>query len=80
MAANEELTESGGRLPQATEEVHLPDPSYLPVLVASGTTIALIGVVTFPPAAVIGLIILIWSSVKWIRQTRSEMRELPLEH
>ena len=74
------MTESGGRLPQPTEEVHLPDPSYLPVLVALGTALVLVGVVTVWPIAVIGAILLIVALVRWTRAARSEMRELPLEH
>jgi len=74
------MTESGGRLPQPTEEVHLPDPSYLPVLIALGTALVLVGVVTVWVIAVIGAILVIVALVRWIRAARSEMRELPLEH
>ena len=34
-----------GQVPQAGEPIHLPDPSYLPVIVSLGVTIALVGVV-----------------------------------
>ena len=78
--AEPEMTESGGRLPQPTEEVHLPDPSYLPVLVAAGTTIVLVGIVLTPIIAAIGGIIVLVAVVRWIRGARAEMRELPLEH
>ena len=78
--ASEEIDETGGRLPQPTEEIHLPDPSYLPVLVALGTTILLVGVVTLWPVAAIGGIIVIVSIARWIRQAREEMSHLPLEH
>ena len=75
-----EMTESGGRLPQPTEEVHLPPPAYTPVLVALGTWIALIGVTLSWYIAGIGLIIVAIALTRWIRQVRAEMRELPLEH
>ena len=78
--AESELTESGGRLPQPTEEVHLPDPSFLPVVVALGTTIILVGVVLTWIVAAIGAIITLWALAKWIGAARREMRELPLEH
>jgi hypothetical protein len=80
VAQREELTESGGRLPQPTEEVHLPDPSYLPALVAFGITLLLVGIVSFWPVAIIGAIIAVWSIARWIRMVRVEMSELPLEH
>jgi hypothetical protein len=69
-----------GHVPPPGEPIHLPDPSYLPVLVAAGTTIALIGVVINLVLFVIGLLITLVATVRWIRQTREEMGELPLEH
>jgi hypothetical protein len=75
-----ELTESGGRLPQPTEEVHLPDPSYLPVILAVGTMIFLIGVVVNWIIAGVGVILVLVAMVKWIGAARRELRELPLEH
>jgi hypothetical protein len=78
--AQTEMTESGGRLPQPTEEVHLPDPSYLPVLVALGTTLILVGIVVATFVAVIGAVILLWSLARWIGAARREIAELPLEH
>ena len=71
--------ESGGRLPQPTEEIHLPDPSYLPVLVAFGITLIVTGVVLSWFIVGIGAIIALVSLYKWIRLARREMRELPLE-
>jgi hypothetical protein len=73
-------TESGGRLPQPTEEIHLPDPSYLPVLVALGTAIIVTGVVLSWYIVGLGAVITLVALVKWIRLARREMRELPLEH
>jgi hypothetical protein len=78
--ADTELTESSGRLPQPTEEVHLPDPSFLPVLVALGTLFFLVGLVIFTPVAIIGGVIVVVALFKWIVAVRSEMAELPLEH
>jgi hypothetical protein len=73
-------TESGGRLPQPTEEVHLPDPSYLPVLVALGTAIIVTGVVLSWVIVAIGAVITLYSIARWIGLARREIRELPLEH
>jgi hypothetical protein len=70
----------GGSLPPPTEEVHLPEPSYLPVLVALGITLALVGVILTWFLTGLGLVIFLVAAVRWIRQTREEMAELPLEH
>ena len=70
----------GGTLPPPSEEVHLPEPSYLPALVALGITLALVGVVLTWFLTALGGVIFLVATVRWIRQTREEMAELPLEH
>ncbi len=69
-----------GGVPPPGEPIHLPDPSWLPVIVAAGATIVLVGVVISLPIAAIGLAITVAAIVRWVRQTRREMAELPLEH
>jgi hypothetical protein len=69
-----------GALPQPTEEIHLPEPSYVPVVLAFGIAIAVIGVVLSWVMVLIGGLISLIALVRWIRQTRSEMSELPLGH
>ena len=70
----------GGTLPPPSEEVHLPDPAYTPVVLAFGVTIAVVGVVLSWVMVAIGLIIVIVALTRWIRQAREETAELPLEH
>ena len=65
---------------EAGELIHLPGPSYQPVLVAFGLTLAVIGIVLSPILVAIGLVITVITVVRWIRGTRREMSELPLEH
>jgi hypothetical protein len=65
---------------EAGEAIHLPGPSYQPVALAFGLTLVVTGVVIFPPATVIGLVIVLVTLWMWIRGTRREIRELPLEH
>jgi hypothetical protein len=69
-----------GALPPPTEEIHLPGPSYLPPAMAFGIMLMVTGVVISIVFVAIGAIIFLITLVKWIRQTREEMRELPLEH
>jgi hypothetical protein len=77
MAEEIEETEA---LAQPTEEIHLPDPSYLPPVMALGITLIVTGIVIGLPVVIIGAIIFLITLVRWIRQTREEMAELPLEH
>ena len=72
-------TAPNGAPPPATEEIHLPEPSYLPVLVALGITLALVGVVLTWVITRIGVAIALYAAIKWVRQTREEMARLPLE-
>jgi hypothetical protein len=67
-------------VPRATEEVHLPGPSYLPVIVAAGITLVIVGVVISFVLLAIGLIVTVVAVVRWVRETREEIAELPLEH
>jgi hypothetical protein len=62
----------------AGEEIHLPGPSILPVLSAVGITLALVGVTTFIELTVVGVILTIVCVVRWVKETRHEIDELPL--
>ena len=62
------------------ELIHLPGPSYLPVLLALGITLAVVGVVVSIFLVGAGVAIVVVVLVRWIREARQEMAELPLEH
>lgn len=66
--------------PPPGEAVHLPEPSYLPVLVALGVAVALAGVLISWLIFAIGLLIFLVPTLRWVRQSREETAELPLEH
>jgi hypothetical protein len=72
--------QAGEDLPTATEEVHLPGPSYLPVWTAFGMTVALVGVLLSWVICGIGVVILLYCLIRWIRDTRQDISDLPLEH
>jgi len=65
--------------PPAGEDIHLPGPSVLPVLTALGITLALIGATTFLALSVIGGLLTIYCVVRWIKETRHEVDQLPLD-
>jgi hypothetical protein len=66
-------------VPPVGEEIHLPGPTILPLLTAVGITLALIGVTTFIEFTVVGVIMTVWCVVRWIKDTRREVDELPLD-
>jgi Cytochrome c oxidase subunit IV len=78
MAGDAEAREDA--LPQPTEQVHMPEPSYLPVVTGFAITLMLVGVVLTWYITIIGAIIFLVVLVMWIRDTRSDIAELPLEH
>jgi hypothetical protein len=76
----DEVRVSGAEAEPAGEAVHLPGPSYLPVITAFGVSVAVVGIVVAWFLVVIGVVIALVAIVRWIRETREEMAELPLEH
>jgi hypothetical protein len=66
-------------LPPVGEEIHLPGPSILPLLTAVGITLTLIGITTFIEFTVIGVLLTAGCVGRWIKDTRIETDELPLD-
>ena len=66
-------------VPPVGEEIHLPGPTILPVLTAVGLTLFLIGFTTFMELAVAGAVLTICCVVRWLKDTRRETDELPLD-
>jgi len=66
-------------IPPVGEEVHLPGPTILPVLTAVGITLALVGITTFIEFTVVGVLLTVGCLIRWIKDTRREIDELPLD-
>ena len=67
-------------VPPAGEEIHLPGPSIQPLLLTVGITMSLLGVTIFFPMTVAGLILTVAVIIRWVRDTRRDIDQLPLEH
>ena len=78
--ADEHVHTHGEEAPPAGESVHLPGPSYLPVLTALGLTLAISGIVISWVVSGIGVVIAVAAIWRWIGDTRRDISELPLEH
>ena len=76
----DEPARGDGGAPPPSEQLHLPEPSYLPVLVALGVTVALVGVVLSWVVFAIGAVVILVATIRWVRETREDIAELPLEH
>ncbi|HEV3378717.1 MAG TPA: hypothetical protein VG126_15710 [Thermoleophilaceae bacterium] len=80
MAEDERIHTGGPEAPPSGEAIHLPGPTYLPIITAVGITIAVVGVVQSWIIVAIGVVITLIAVWRWIRETREDIAELPLEH
>jgi hypothetical protein len=78
--ADERIHTGGPEAPPAGEAIHLPGPTYLPVVTAVGVTIAVVGVVQNWVLVALGVLIALFAVLRWIRDTRRDVAELPLQH
>jgi hypothetical protein len=64
-------------IPEPSELVYVPGPSWAPALVAVGTAAVLVGLFAGWPYAVAGAILGLASLRAWIRRTADETGRLP---
>jgi Flp pilus assembly protein TadB len=74
------VSEHGDPAPPAGEQVHLPGPTILPFAMAIGITLIVVGTTVTWFLSIIGGIIFIWTLIRWVRDTRRDVSELPDEH
>jgi hypothetical protein len=66
--------------PPVGEQIHLPNPSLLPLLNAVGLATAIVGIPISLILVIPGLVLFVVTAAIWIRDARREMDELPLDH
>jgi hypothetical protein len=66
--------------PPVGEDIHMPEPSLLPILNAAGLSLAIVGITITLIATAIGLTLFLVTLVMWIRAATREISELPAEH
>lgn len=66
--------------PPVGEEIHLPGPSLLPILNAAGLTLLVIGITLGWVLLVVGGVLFVVTTWKWITSTRRDIAALPPEH
>jgi hypothetical protein len=65
------------QVPPTGEEIHLPGPSILPLLMTVGITLAVIGITLSLVFVIAGSLITLVCLWRWIADTRHEVDELP---
>ena len=66
--------------PPVGEEIHLPGPSLLPFFNAVGITVAIIGITTSLFVLIAGLLLFLYTTIRWIADTRRDIAHLPADH
>ena len=65
--------------PPVGEEIHLPRPSLIPVGMAFAIAVAVVGLALSLVATAVGMVLMAVLIRRWIRDTRHEIDELPLD-
>ena len=66
--------------PPVGEEIHMPEPSLVPILNAIGLSLAIVGLTLSTLVTAAGLLLFFVTLIRWIRDARHEISELPAEH
>ncbi len=66
--------------PPVGEEIHLPGPTFLPMLCAAGITLAVIGTTISIILVIVGVLLVLGTAIRWIRETRRDIAALPPDH
>ena len=74
------MTPLDPEVPPAGEEIHLPGGSVQPLLLAFGIGVAIVGVTTTLILVIAGVVLSLATIVVWIRGTRRDIDELPVDH
>ena len=67
-------------VPPVGEEVHMPAPSALPLINAAALALAIVSITISWYLVAFGLIIFVATAIRWIRDVRRDIDELPLDH
>jgi hypothetical protein len=66
--------------PPAGERIHMPAPSILPLVNAAGLALAIVSLTLSWWLVAFGGAIFILSTIRWIRDVRRDIADLPLDH
>jgi hypothetical protein len=74
------VTEHDDMTPPAGEDIHLPGPSVLPLVVALALTAMVIGLTISWWFSIVGSIVFLVAVGRWALDTRRDIEDLPEEH
>ena len=66
--------------PPVGEEIHMPASSVIPLLNAAALSAAIVTITFNTVLCILLFIVWLWTTLIWIRDTRRDIAELPLDH
>jgi Flp pilus assembly protein TadB len=66
--------------PPAGEQVHMPEPSVLPVINAAALALAIVSITLSWWVVGAAMIVFIATTIRWIADVRRDISNLPLDH
>jgi hypothetical protein len=66
--------------PPLGEEVHMPEPSVIPVINAAALAVTIVSLTLSWYLVAAGGIVFLATAIKWIADVRRDINNLPLEH
>jgi hypothetical protein len=70
---------AGGQPPEPTELIYLPEPSWIPAIVAAGLALVVVGLFTLWVYSVVGGVVALLALRSWIARARRDTARLPGE-
>ena len=67
-------------VPPAGEEVHMPEPSIIPIINAAALALTIVSLTLSWYTFGLGLALFVITTIKWIADVRRDIDALPLEH
>ena len=67
-------------IPPAGEEVHMPEPSIIPLVNSAALAIAIVSLTLNWYIVALGGVVFLITAIKWIADVRRDIDALPLEH
>jgi hypothetical protein len=67
-------------VPPAGEELHLPEPSVLPLINAASLAFAIVSITISWWLVGAGLIVFLGTAIRWVADVRRDISNLPLDH
>ena len=73
------MSEPTGTVPVEDEEphIHLPPPSFWPIVLAIGTAMALAGIVIHPAVWIVGIVVFLVALAGWLRELGQDLAVAP---